>query len=278
MGNKNIVLKYNSLNEFGEYLKRSANNKTAWTGRKKDSQRESSSDWYGTETWAEAEKLFLFGDMESAKKIENGSTDGKPIQSIKPQTKTRTVLSYAGYTPCVPAYLAGSQRTMFRKQIVKTKARVLTVVYNISANGGWTSQKLAEASFKMLQAIYKLEQKSGVRINLYICDCSVSQGQYVMPVIRIKDSGQYFNLAKVAYPLVNPAMMRRHGFRWQEVTIGLSSSFTHSYGGAVYDNTVVANLIKTNLPTLKPDYVFGINDAARCKDSDEVISKLFTNK
>lgn len=275
---KNIVMKFNSLNEFGEYLKRNASNKTNWEGHDMDSQRESTSDWYGTRNWQEAERLFLFGDMESAKKIENGSTDGKPIQSIKPQTKSRTVLSCAGYAPCVPAYLAGSQRTMYRKVTVKTRAKVLTVVYNISANGGWSSTALAQASFKMLQAIYKLEQKSGVRVNLYICDCSLSKGQYIMPVVKIKDSGQYFNLAKVAYPLVNPSMMRRHGFRWQEVTMGVNHSFVYNYGGAVYDNTVVANLIKTNLPTLKPDYVFGINDAARCKDSDEVISKLFTNK
>lgn len=270
---KDIVLKYDSLNEFGEYLK-NAKTQKAFLGE--SALKTSESGWAGTRTWDDAQNLMMFGDADAAKKIQQGTTNGKPIQSVKPQSKQKTILSYAGYAPCVPAYLSGSPRSMMRTVTIQQKAKVLTVVYNISANGGWSSTALAQASFKMLQALYKLEQKNGIRINLYVCDCSYSKGQHIMPVVKIKDSGQYFNLLKCAYPLVNPAMMRRHGFRWQEVTVGVGTSFSNGYGSAQYDNNVVRALIKKNLPQLKPDYVLGINDAYNCIDANELIKKVFT--
>ena len=67
----------------------------------------------------------------------------------------------------------------------------------------------------------------------------------VAAFVRIKDSGQYLDAKKMAYPLVNPSMLRRHFFRFIEKAEGITSKrWPSGYGRPVRDAAEVAELAK----------------------------------
>lgn len=261
-----LVKLFNSLTEYNEYLNngKETDGMTDW-----GSHSTYDTDWYGTKSYEDAEKRMMSGDEESAKKIEiggNGQSVYKNVHSTV--SKPKMVRARAGFMPSVAAYCAGSSRCMFKTKKTPIKSRTCTIVYNISALCNVRSTDIARAAFNMLKAVLKIEA-SGVRVNFYISTLAEHGRKQFGSVVKIKDSGQYFNFLKMAYPMVHPSMQRRQGFRFREVTEGIKD-----YGATISDLNVMKRLIETNTPIKDATYL-GYYAIRYCENEDEILKKYF---
>ena len=79
--------------------------------------------------------------------------------------------------------------------------------------------------------------------NLYVASisCMTSGGAAQGFILKIKDSGQYIDLLKTAYPLINPSFLRRHDFRFLEITPGVP--YNSNYGYVIMDEEKTKRII-----------------------------------
>lgn len=213
---KKTYIKFDGLWEFDKYL----NEHRPTANYEKDYLQYSRKEytinncWAGTKTWPEAVALFNNGDAKIAKEIKGGV-----IETLKNNKRfvSRIETCVVGAAPHVPNFIAGRPNAMIRLQPQPKKMSVVTCIYNISVNAGITPELMRQAAIKMLSAVKMLED-SGTRVNLYLADISVRGEEEIGWAMRIKTASQHLDILKTAYPLCNPAMLRRHSFRFTEVT------------------------------------------------------------
>lgn len=239
----NVYKRFESLKDFEAYLQ--ANKvRPKFVGREESQRVDDWGERFGTKTFREAEMLFRNGDYKTASAV----VDGVAKKTANMHRHTRQISSgVCGFAPHVPNFIAGRPNSMIRTEYKPTKARVLNLVYNISVNGDVSAQQMKQAAIKMLSAIKAIEN-NGTRINLYVADISgyetsVSPNhpngvKYVGWTLKIKSSTQHLDVLKTAYPLCNPAMLRRHSFRFTEVTKNINKK---SYGWAKKDVSELCN-------------------------------------
>ena len=231
---KNIFLKFDSVSEFHKYL-HTKQPTSAFSSIFSQHSQAGSENFTHTRNWEQAEELFTYGDKDTAAKLEDTGLRQTRLQNKCTANRRKVQANICGFAPHVPNYIAGVPASMLNVKEVRIKEKVINVIYNISANGGASAKSLLETGVKMLSAIMKIEA-SGVRVNIYTADISVGHnGQLVGWLCRIKNSAQHIDTLKMCYPLCNPSMLRRHSFRFTEVTDGVSSAFVGGYGGASQD-------------------------------------------
>lgn len=164
----------------------------------------------GTESFEVADNLMKFGDKENADKI------NATIRKIKAQGKgyeTRNSLynSPCGFMPIVPKVLAGDPQNMLSIRKEKySNTKVLNIVYNVTIDWSIKAGEIVETAAKVANVIATLE-KNGYRVNLYVYDCGKGLRDTISTIlVKIKDSGEYLDILRIAYPLVNPSFVRRH--------------------------------------------------------------------
>lgn len=228
---REIYKKFESLSAFHSYLDK-GQTQPYFVGHEHSKYETSfDSNFYGTKTYQEAEDLLLNGDEENACKIENGGVALERKMLKLDANRRKLFCDVTGVMPHVPNYIAGVPTTMVNVRMIRQKQNVLNLVYNVSVNGSVCAKDMEDVAIKMLTAIMMCEA-NGVRINLYVCDISERSGQTIGWLLRIKSSGQHLDVLKAAYPLTNPAMLRRHSFRFTEILPGVRKSFVDSYGAA----------------------------------------------
>ena len=237
---KNVFLKFDSVSDFHKYL-HTQKPTNAFSSPYNQCSQTGSQDFTHTRNWEHAEELFTYGDKDTAKKLEDGGLRQTRLQTKCTANRRKVQANICGFAPHVPNYIAGVPASMLNVKEVRVKEKVINVIYNISANGGVGARDLLNTGVQMLSAIMKIEA-SGVRVNLYVADISDGHnGQTIGWLCRIKNSAQHIDTLKMCYPLCNPSMLRRHSFRFTEVTDGVSSAFVGGYGGASRDISLMLN-------------------------------------
>lgn len=226
-----------------------------------------------TESYDEAVGKLLHGDDESAKRMqENEKIHVKNMHGTG--ERKRAFTDVIGVAPHVPNYIAGIPQNMINVRRVKMKKKVLDVLYNFGASGSNTAGELARVNALVIGAIMTCE-KRGYRINLYITDLAHYDEEYCGAIIRIKDSGQYIDKYKMAYPLIHPSFLRRNCFRFTEVAPTLTkSSWTWGYGKPMNAENTAKVLSEHGY---KFDKVFSFKDAQQVQN-EEQLSKMIANE
>lgn len=247
---KYIIKKFDNIHQYQTYL----DNGTPNTGVTRECSKTGSYGFTKTNGYEHANRLLKTGDREIAKQIEESGiyTTNKRVFATRPRAKM--VQSVGGFMPNVPAYLAGAKKQMWQIKKKPVKQRVITVLYNCATCYATSAETIIKTSAMLLSAIMRIEG-SGTKVNLYYCNLAEAPNQYQCfgPVIKIKDSGQYMDVLKMCYPLVHPSMMRRHFFRFEEVTDGVDIRFVNkgTYGRPVHQKKYVSEAAR----------VVGIRDA-----------------
>lgn len=252
---KYIIKKFDNIHQYQTYL----DNGTLNDGVTRESSKTGSYHFTHTDDYDHANHLMKTGDREIAEQIEETGiyTTNKRVFATRPRAKM--VQSVGGFMPNVPAYLAGAKKQMWQMKKKPVKQRVITVFYNCSTCGSTSADEIVKTSAQLLSAIMQIEG-TGTKVNLYYANLAKSDGQCVGPVIKIKDSGQYMDVLKMCYPLVHPSMMRRHFFRFEEVTDGVSRRLPNGgYGHPVCQREYVTEAAR----------VAGVRDA-RCISYSEI--------
>lgn len=177
-----------------------------------------------TESYEAATRLALYGDRDSAGKVQTSIKKMRAGQTSSEQrAQARVRRTVVGSRPCVPAAVIGHPCSMYRRDTVHVSRPVVTVYYSISACGGVDASRLADVGARLSEAIQSVE-RSGVRVNLYIGNTSSAGSQTIGTFVRVKDSAKDFDLLRMAYGIVNPSFFRRHWFRWVETKPELNQS------------------------------------------------------
>lgn len=187
--------------------------------------------FYGTKSWEDAEELIRYGWDEPVKELKSELSKLQARSNVTTQ-KARPRNSVVGYAPCVPAAIMGLPESMIATERVPSKVKAVSIIYANTDAGGARRSEYIKAGAAMLKLVNELELK-GYRVRL-VCEFKAAIEGREVHVCRvvIKDWKQPLDLKKIAFPIANPSMQRRFGFRHLETVPGLtSSSWTGGYGG-----------------------------------------------
>lgn len=179
-------------------------------------------DWCGYKTGKQLKADFL-SNVCDAKSLKALTSILKPQGRNVP--KVRFCNDVVGFKPIVPLAMMNVPKAMFNKKSITIKSKIVNVCVDISAFGNVNSNDLREAGKTIFEAIMGLEQK-GYRVNLMVYDTAVMDNDIAWRALKVKDSSQPLDVARCAYPFVNPSYMRGIGFAWYQRTRG----FKHSGG------------------------------------------------
>ena len=216
---KVVFQKFDSVTELSEFIKNTPQTKEGvennWSVKESDYLTE----FAGTRTFLEAERLLVYGDSRNADKVR------KNIEQITAELKCKNktlkgakTITYSiknsavGFLPIVPKYLAGEPENMLTlHKVQKQTTKVLNVCIYIGTECRTKAEKLNLCLCCILCAVFALE-KEGFRVNIFSYLTVSCKGGVLGYTVKIKDSGQKIDLLKIAYSLCNPSSLRRHGF------------------------------------------------------------------
>lgn len=224
------VISYKDMNEFYSYLCDTPFNEAfRWATHKSVASDEA---FTGTKSFEEAVELMKNGWQDMARNLTNKL---KAVEKdVTVMTRRKTVYDVAGYQCSVPRFLQGLPNSMVRTTNVPVKQKVITVVKNISYSYGVKKDEIIEESIKAMAVVKKLEAQ-GYRVNVDIIlgtsagMGTTEEGNFGVRV-RVKGANERLNVSKLAFPLVNPSMLRRLMFRWIEVYPEVTKRFVYGYG------------------------------------------------
>src|SRR5574344_1707547 len=169
-----------------------------------------------TKNYKEASELMLYGDSTNLDKLV--AVNGVDLSRLRGSKKVNSQQkSVCGGLPLVPVYLTGVPKNMLASKKIVIKTKVINIIYNISVPGSLKASSIVKAGAKMVSIIRYLE-KNGIRVNLYtiVAIWDRGSGHKCAFYVKIKDAGAPLNLLNIAYPIINPSMLRRHGLKWLE--------------------------------------------------------------
>ena len=186
--------------------------------------------FYGTHTYEEANDNLNFGDGKLAKMLQAELLDVENQETEQEVTQTFD-LDVCGFFPDVAAYLSGDPCNMVT--VVDTfadKEKVLNIIWQNDADSSIKAKYIQECAARVINVILGLE-KLGYKINLYYGYSAKNEdNDTVGAIIKIKNSDEYLDTLRLAYPLISASMKRRHMFRYLEKTPGVPVLFSFGYG------------------------------------------------
>lgn len=170
-------------------------------------------EWCKTKSMNEAVDLLTHGWADGAKDLMK-SLDNKISKAPETRTRQKSVYDVVGGNCSVPRYLQGVPTNMVRQIPVKVKQKVVTINKDICFSNDVRPEDIINSSADCLKEVYSLEQ-SGVRVNLnifFVTYQSGSKGNRILAYkIPVKKSSERMSVAKMAFCLAHPSMLRRFG-------------------------------------------------------------------
>lgn len=249
------IKKFDNVTSFQRYVERGTPNKLFALPADQSSQ-EKDFGFNGTKSWEDAQTLLRGGDKESLELLQK-SLGKVNMKGSGTYTRRRLKTSVVGFVPHISNYLQGKPDCMINITQEKiTSPKVINILYNPTVSYGVSKDFIADGGAKILSFLRKLESQ-GYRVNLFVVCASQKNRERCAILVKIKSSDQHLDLIKVAYPLVNPSMLRRHFLRYIEVSDVTDYNWVHSYGVPIKEKSTILQLF----PTLRVDYYYTCDDA-----------------
>lgn len=194
-----------------------------------------------TKSYEEAMDLIRNGWTEPLAQIKKGVEKG--FKSNGTLEKSRPQTGIVGYAPCVPNAILGLPNSMIMTEKTASKVKAVTILFCLSVNASVDEEDILKSGILVLNIINDLELQ-GYRVKLDVEFFSSRQGNDICSArVNVKDWRQPMDLKKLAFPIANPSMFRRFGFRWLETYPQLENrGYANGYGrdifGDEYDGIV----------------------------------------
>lgn len=248
-----IVEKFDSINQFmAAITSREENVAMRGLGHSKNGDK----DFTGTKSWDEALDFLKNGWDEPLEEIKREIVQYK-VKTNVTASRQRTSIGVVGYAPCVPNAIKGLPNSMITSERIPQKVKAVSIVYNVNVNCGWTPREIQKCSITVLKIVNQLELQ-GYRVKLLVeVFSSRKDKDHLRCSVSIKDWRQPLDLKKLCFPLVNPSMFRRMGFRWLETVPNMTNEgFRSGYGTPICSE----NKYKEDVERAKEYKVIGEND------------------
>lgn len=229
MKTKYFTKAFNSLDEYSGYLAAGIIQPLFDRGASTASVAGRAS-WAGTKDLEEANYLLRFGDVDNARRLVGGVT--VPGASLAESIRARRVRCVAGSSVNVPAALSGRPKSMYKIVRKNVPAKVVNICYDTCTGCDIKASDMSAVAVKLANVILSVE-RAGYQVNLYAAAVTKQRAEVAGCFVRVKSAGQYCDITRLAYCLVNPSFLRRSFFRFMEVTPGLSEpGWVPGYGSA----------------------------------------------
>lgn len=237
---------FTSITQFLSVINSRKNN-TAMAGE--DSSEHGSTDFTGTKSYEEATRLITNGWEEVLPRIKEKFETSIKSNHNGAIDKRRTYNHVVGYAPNVPNAILGLPQSMINQKREPQKVKVVSIVYAPDANSGTSADTFIKAGVVVLNIINRLEL-NGLRVRLMITVMDTfKNGTFVNATINVKDYREQLDLKKLAFPIANPSMLRRFGFKWLETFPELTErGFAGGYGKTISgEKEHKADLVKAGI-------------------------------
>ncbi|MGN0666634.1 MAG: hypothetical protein ACI4KF_08930 [Huintestinicola sp.] len=145
----------------------------------------------------------------------------------------RTVKSFAGSHPNVPAFVAGSPKAMYRQERAMEK-KFCTVYFNLACPAQTTHSAIINRGALALSLV-KLLESQGMGVNLKVFMSVYIQNEVFIFDISLKAPQELLNAKQCFYPLCSREFVRRIVFRVMESVPFECSEWYPKYGRALSD-------------------------------------------
>lgn len=187
----------------------------------------------GTDSYNEADGLLNLGDGSNLTKLKNVNIKDVMHTNDYAKNMLKVEKQVCGCLPNIPLYLIGAPNNMLNFKRTPVKSKVLNLVINTSISCDVSGDDIITAGSNVASIVKELE-KNGIRVNLYVSCFSSAGNDFVGMLVNIKKSSSPLNMLNIAYPLINPSMVRRHFLRYIETCpVKISSRYVKGYGRPV---------------------------------------------
>lgn len=222
--------------------------------------------FHGANNFEEALSLFENGDLNLAKKIQGI----KLPQLNNEREKKQRIFSPVGGSVCIPKFLASNPYCMRRAKKIRVSDKVLSLYYNASVSSAYSAEEVLAVNKKLLDMVNSLTLE-GYSIQVYYLNFTQAYSEKTVYsfIYKLKSFQEAFNVARSAFVLGSPAMLRGIWFRYIEhCTHELESRFAYGYGRPYYPQK--QELVKYGI--IKQDDV--LVDFQKLKDAKQATDLL----
>ena len=210
--------KYYFFSKFSDLIKLVEDNRTS--GNWFDASETGNYEFTKTNNMDEAIELAKFGWKEGIKKLNSNIT----INNMKMEYKNE--FNVVGSHVSVPRYLNGHPENMIRKVQIPKRDNVINLVRFASVTADTTANKLIAEGVKFIQLVQNLESQ-GYRCNIDIIFASEHyvDNTHQLVRLRIKNSNERLNIAKMSFPMCHPSTFRRFIFKVRYLETGSADGY-----------------------------------------------------
>lgn len=189
----------------------------AVTGAESSSTECNRASWAGTDTLEQAVAMAQAGWPDGATAVSKALDSLPAGVEILPDWR----MAVQGAFPCIPEYLSGSPECMYRLEDNRRIAHRLSLIvphaYSAQVRGAQAMQYA-----KAVAALVRSLEATGIDVAVYSVSTGHnryigSAGKRALYAVVVREFGEPVDLAKVAFAF-HPAMFRRIGFAWREIT------------------------------------------------------------
>lgn len=228
---KIVKEQFKSISEMMNILDKRPNNDIMQ--HEHSSSRKGNKDWYGTESYEEASQLMRTGYVEILPMIKEGLAKSSKVVSkmFSPTDLRRPKNLPVGFIPHIPNSILNLPNSMIDIKVSPQKRKTLSIIYIMAGNARCTTEMWIRAGIALLTAI-KIVERQGISVSIDTSFyCGSEQGETAMGSVRVKHFGQPLDIQKLCFPMANPSMFRRIGFKFLETTpIITKEHFRYGYG------------------------------------------------
>lgn len=224
--------------------------------------------WSGSITdWDHAERMTREGWKAGADRM-SASFDAAALASLNTHGEEMR-LDIAGFTPCVPSYLAGDPMHMRRKVEINSSKAPITLVVGIGSSGGIDTSTIENRAIAIACLVYYLSvfRPVDLYISTYLSSSASSSSGYYIPVVKLGTTPM--DLQALAWRMCHPWASRGllYGLgNYRNGNIG----WAHINGKSTYDMRAdeYAKVMK-ELLGLGPDDIVFPDIKMRDRDMDQ---------
>lgn len=184
-------------------------------------ERASSPNWAGYKDTQEMLAKFQAFRVDSAKLKPIKTAFRKADNGEDYQRRIEIYRTCGGFRPCIPAYLNGDPMDMYNVRILKKPIKTFRIFLNTSSGGESTTQEIINAGSALIRAISAIE-KRGDRVELragWLAKDSNRNGPLLFGMsLLLKRADQPMDIARIAWPAVNPSFLRGVCQGWADRT------------------------------------------------------------